>query len=137
MARAARICAGIFLPLLLAGCEGSELTTLGPTPPDQGIVIYIHADFAGSSQALNVDVPDLTRAQGPCSNGEEGEVPSWSECVSSVRVFPGWAATLYRDEDFKGRSVTVTSDTPNLRTLPGPCDGSFNDCVASIRVTRQ
>jgi hypothetical protein len=64
MAPAARVCVGIFLPLLLAGCEGSELTTLGPTPPDQGIVIYIHADFAGPSQALNVDVRDLTRAQG-------------------------------------------------------------------------
>jgi hypothetical protein len=64
-------------------------------------------------------------------------VPSWSKCVSSVRVFPGWSATLYRDEDFKGRSITVTSDTLNLRTLPGPCDGSFNDCVTSIRVTRQ
>ena len=57
--------------------------------------------------------------------------------MSSVRVFPGWSATLYRDEDFKGRSITVTSDTLNLRTLPGPCDGSFNDCVTSIRVTRQ
>jgi hypothetical protein len=124
-------------PLLLAGCEGSDLITLGPTPPDQGVVIYIHADFIGSSQAIDVDVRDLTRAQGPCSNGEEGEVPSWGKCVSSVRVLPGWSATLYRDEDFKGRSVTVTSDTPDLRNLPGPCDGGFNDCIRSIRVTRQ
>ena len=29
-----------------AGC-GSDLVTLGPTPVDQGIVIYIHADFSG------------------------------------------------------------------------------------------
>jgi hypothetical protein len=136
MPRAAMVGA-VFFPLLLAGCEGSDPITLGPTPPDQGIVMYIHADFTGSSQALNIDVRDLTRAQGPCSTGEEGEVPSWRKCMSSVRVFPGWSATLYRDEDFKGRSVTVTSDTPNLRNLPGPCDGSFNDCVTSIRVTRQ
>ena len=136
MTRAARVGAVLF-PLLLAGCEGSDLITLGPTPPDQGIVIYIHADFAGPSQAIDVDVRDLTRAQGPCSNGEEGEVPSWGKCVSSVRVLPGWSATLYRDEDFKGRSVTVTSDTPDLRNLPGPCDGGFNDCIRSIRVARQ
>jgi hypothetical protein len=45
--------------------------------------------------------------------------------------------TLYRDDDFKGRSVTLTADTPNLRELPGPCDGSFNDCVSSIRVTKR
>jgi hypothetical protein len=136
MTRAARVGAVLF-PLLLAGCEGSDLVTLGPTPPDQGIIIYIHADFVGSSQAVDVDVRDLTRAQGPCSSGQEGEVPSWGECVSSVRVLPGWSATLYRDEDFKGRSVTVTSDTPDLRNLPGPCDGGFNDCITSIRVTRQ
>jgi hypothetical protein len=136
MSRALRVCAGVVLPLLLAAC-GSDFIALGPTPPDQGIVIYIHADFAGSSQALNVDVRDLTKAEGPCSSGAEGEVPSWGKCVSSVRVFPGWSATFYRDEDFKGRSLTVTTDIPNLRNLPGPCDGSFNDCVRSIRVTRQ
>jgi hypothetical protein len=32
--------------------------------------------------------------------------------------------------------VTLTADTPNLTGLPGPCDGSFNDCVSSIRVTK-
>ena len=142
MGRAARVCAAI-LPLLVArrprataGC-GSDLTTLGPTPVDQGIVIYIHADFRGSSQGIVSDVHDLTKTEGPCSTGGEGEKPTWRECVSSVRVFPGWSAILYRDEDFKGRSVTITSDMPDLNTLPGPCDDTFNDCVRSIRVTRQ
>jgi hypothetical protein len=136
MARASRVCAGVVLSGLLAACE-SDFVVLGPTPPDQGIVIYIHADFIGASQSLDVDVRDLTRTEGPCSRGGEGEEPSWRECVSSIRVFPGWSAVLYRDEDFRGRSVTVTADAPNLRNLPGPCDGSFNDCVRSIRVTRQ
>jgi hypothetical protein len=136
MVCAARVCAGVLVSCLAAGC-GSDFVTLGPTPLDQGVVLYIHADFAGSSQQINVDVPDLAKAQGPCSRGEEGETPSWGECVSSIRVMPGWSATLYRDEDFRGRSITVSSDTPNLRYLPGPCDGTFNDCVTSIRVTRQ
>ena len=135
MTRAARVGAVLF-PLLLGGC-GSDLVILGPTPADRGIVIFIHADFTGSSQAIDVDVRDLIKAQGPCSSGAEGEQPSWGQCVSSVRVMPGWAATLYRDEDFKGRSVTVTADTPDLRRLPGPCDGGFNDCVRSIRVRKQ
>ncbi len=136
MARALRVCAGVTLSLALAGC-GSDWTILGPTPPEQGIVIYIHADFTGPSQALNVDVRDLTMTQGPCSTGAEGEEPSWRECVSSVHVFQGWSATFYRDEDFKGRSFTITSDAHDLRNIPGPCDRSFNDCVRSIRVTRQ
>jgi len=122
--------------LMLAGC-GTDLSVLGPTPPDQGIVIFMLADYAGSSQAVNVDVHDLTKTEGPCSSGGEGEQPTWKKCVSSVRVFPGWSATLYDDEDFKGRSITLTADTPNLRDLTGPCDGSFNDCVRSIRVTKQ
>ena len=136
MTRAVGLCAPVAVSLVLAGCE-SELVRLGPTPPEQGIVIYIHADFAGSSQAINVDVRDLTKTEGPCSSGGEGEKPSWGKCVSSIHVFPGWSATLYHDEDFKGRSVVITSDTSNLLNLPGPCDGTFNDCVRSIHVTTQ
>jgi Peptidase inhibitor family I36 len=125
--------------VVVFGCPGcGSIPALGPTPPDQGIVIYVHADFAGPAQALNVDVPDLGKVQGSCSSGAEGEVPTWADCISSVKVLPGWTATLYRDAKYKGASVTVTADTPNLRDLSGPCDrNSFNDCVSSIRVARQ
>jgi len=136
MAHTGRALAVVIVSLMVGGCA-SDLSVLGPTPPDQGIVIFMHADYAGSSQAVNVDVHDLTKTEGPCSSGGEGEQPTWKKCVSSVRVFPGWSATLYDDEDFKGRSITLTADTPNLRDLTGPCDGSFNDCVRSIRVTKQ
>ena len=136
MARTRKALAVVAATSMLAGC-GTDLTVLGPTPPEQGIVIFVHVDYAGSSQAVNVDVHDLTKTEGPCSSGAEGEAPTWRKCVSSVRVFPGWSATLYEDEDFKGRSLTLTADAPNLRDRSGPCDGSFNDCVRSIRVTRQ
>jgi hypothetical protein len=64
-------------------------------------------------------------------------VPTWGDCMSSLRVEAGWSATLYRDREFKGASVTVTENVANLTALPGPCAGSFNDCVSSIRVARQ
>ena len=137
MTRASTLCVGVALAALLAACDDSDFLILGPIPLDEGIIIYAHADYAGPSQALNADVRDLNRVEGPCTEGGEGETPSWRECVSSVRVLPGWTATLYEDEDFEGRSLTVTSDTPNLRVVPGPCDESFNDCVRSIRVMRQ
>jgi hypothetical protein len=125
------IAMGVLVAFVLAACE--SVMSLGPTPPGEGIVIFLHADFAGPSQALNVDVPDLGNVEGAC-----GETPRWSDCISSVKVNPGWAATLYRDKDYKGASVTVKADTPNLRDLRGPCDNdSFNDCVSSIRVSRQ
>jgi Peptidase inhibitor family I36 len=127
---------GVLVALVFAAC--GSIPSLGPTPAGEGIVIFLHADFAGPSQALNVDVPDLSKVQGACSSGEEGETPSWSDCISSVKVNPGWTATLYRDKNYKGASVAVNADTPSLRDLRGPCDkDSFNDCVSSIRVARQ
>ena len=71
-----------------------------------------------------------------------GEIPAETARIARAAFPRGTVVTelrdefsdLYRDEDFKGRNVTVTSDTPDLRTLPGPCDRGFNDCVTSIRV---
>ena len=126
----------LVLAVLIPSCS-EPLEILGPTPAGgKGITIYLHADYAGPSQAVNHDVRDLENVEGPCTHGAEGEVQTWSDCMSSVRVEPGWSVTLYRDDDFKGRSVRLTADTPNLTALPGPCDGGFNDCVSSIRVTK-
>ena len=126
---------GVLVMLVAAAC--GSIPALGPTPAGEGVVIYLHADFAGPSQAINVDVPDLGRVQGSCSSGAEGETPTWANCVSSVKVMPGWSAILYRNANYKGDSVSVTADTPNLRELRGPCKDTFNDCVSSIRVLRQ
>jgi len=126
----------LLLALAMPGCSDS-LETLGPTPSGEGATIYIHADYAGTSQSVNRDVADLGKVEGPCTNGAEGERPTWSDCMSSVRVAPGWTVTLYRDDEFKGASVTLTADSPNLRMLPGPCDGSFNDCVSSLKIAKQ
>lgn len=131
-----RRCSLFVLTLLSPGCM-ERLAIPGPTPVGEGITLYIHADFAGASQAINVDVGNLGKIEGPCTNSEEGEKPTWSDCVSSLRVVPGWSVTLYRDRDFRGQSVTLTADTPSLGTLRGPCDGSFNDCVSSIKVSKQ
>ena len=130
------IATGVLAALVLVACGG--LSSLGPTPAGEGIVIFLNADFTGPSQALNADVPDLSKVEGACSSGQEGEAPSWSDCISSIKVHPGWIATLHRDRNYQGGSVTVTADTPSLRDLRGPCDkDSFNDCVSSIRVARR
>jgi hypothetical protein len=122
--------------LILAACGGAII--LGPTDPADGIIIFIHANFAGTSQQMAVDVTDLGDVEGPCLEGDEdSRTGRWDDCISSVRVMPGWKATFYRDDDFKGQSFTLTADAPDLTRVPGPCDGSFNDCVTSIRVSRQ
>jgi hypothetical protein len=123
---------------LLAACA-DELPT-APTEVMVGITIYKDANYGGASALLKADVRDLKDFAGPC----EWEVNSypystsgsnWNDCISSIRVAPGWRATVYRDGDFKGDSLEITADTPNLQLVPGSCphDG-FNDCITSIQV---
>jgi hypothetical protein len=126
----------VLLVVLLPACS-DPLITLGPVPSDQGVTFHIHAGFAGAGQSVNADIRDLAKVEGPCTSGAEGEKPTWADCISSMRIVSGWKATLYEDKEFEGRSVTLTTDTPDLTKVPGPCDGSFNDCVSSMKVARQ
>jgi hypothetical protein len=122
--------------VLFAACEGQE--PIGPTPPDEGVIVYIHANFVGTSQQINQDVPNLQNVEGPCVVGDEnGSTATWNDCISSVRVLPGWQVTLYEDRDFRGPSLGTTEDILDLRRRYGPCDGSFNDCVTSMRVSKR
>jgi hypothetical protein len=50
----------------------------------------------------------------------------FNDRISSVRVF-GADVRIFRDQNFRGRSADIRSDTPNLR-------GSWRDTVSSIRV---
>lgn len=130
------VCATAFL-LASLSC-GSQPQILGPTAVDEGIVIYIHSEFRGSAQAIAVDVRDLAKVEGPCASGDSESVTlSWDNCISSIRVMPGWGATVYKDRDFRGESREVTADELNLSALRGSCDGSFNDCVSSLKVFRK
>ena len=123
--------------LLVPACT-DPLEILGPAPVDQGIVIYIHSEFRGTSQALTADVSNLGRVEGPCAKGDDESVElTWDDCVSSIKVKPGWGATLYRDRDFRGASRELTADVLSLEAISGSCDGSFNDCVSSVRVYRK
>jgi hypothetical protein len=123
MRRAFRVCVAV-LPLLLAGCDG-DFTVLGPTPAGEGIIIFIHVDFAGSSQAINVDVRDLQKTEGPCSDGGEGETPSWHKCVSSVRVFPGLAVPPPSNH-------TETRQLARKQTTRTPRSSARDHCTVTV-----
>lgn len=121
--------------VVLAPACGAQRQPLGPTGVDDGIVVYIHSGFRGSSQAIATDVSNLDTVEGPCVAGD-GESPtlSWDDCISSIRVMPGWGATVYRDRDFKGAALELTADSLDLSAASGSCRGSFNDCISSLRV---
>ena len=132
-----RIVSVTALAVLAPAC-GAQRQPLGPTSLDEGIVVYIHSGFRGSSQAIATDVPNLDKVEGPCAKGDgETTTLSWDDCVSSIRVLPGWGATVYRDRDFKGAALELTADSLDLSAASGSCSGSFNDCISSLRVYRR
>ena len=108
-----------------------------------GIAIYEHANFLGESSQVGSDISDLDDFRGPCEHETSDAYGTttykdWNDCMSSIRVAPGWRATVYRDPNFRGESLEVIQDVPNLQLVPGTCshDG-LNDCISSIRVRRQ
>jgi hypothetical protein len=44
---------------------------------------------------------------------------------------------VYGDNDYKGSSLVVTGDIPDLRNVSGKCSDGMDDCISSIRVSRQ
>lgn len=132
-----RVTCAATLALLLPAC-GSGLQPLGPTAVDEGIVVYIHSGFRGSSQAIAADVANLGKVEGPCAKGDgESTTLSWDDCISSIRVMPGWGVTVYRDREFKGATIELTADSLDLSAITGSCSGSYNDCISSLRVSRR
>src|SRR6266540_1675093 len=130
------------LALTLAGCD--KMLPMAPSDWATGIIIYEHANYLGQSALVDKDISSLEDYKGPCSetstgaNGTSDTSYFWKNCISSVRVAAGWKAIVYKDKNFKGASYEVLSDVSNLQLVPGDCDhGGFNDCIESIRVSRQ
>jgi hypothetical protein len=126
-----RVCGIAVTFAALPGCEvtlpvaPSELTT--------GIIIYEHANYLGQSAHVTEDIKDVRSIdRGPCAL-EDGT--TWNDCVSSVRVAPGTRVTLFRDPNFRGESLELTGDMPNLQLAKGSCSHEgLNDCVTAIRI---
>jgi hypothetical protein len=134
--RASGLVTAIALAALAYGCNPSELP-MAPTPFLTGVILYEHANFLGNSAHLTADVADLRNFKGPCTQNEDTH--DWNDCVSSVRVAPGWRATLYRGTNYRDDALEVTEDVVNLQLVKEhDCDrGGLNDCVSSVRVRQQ
>jgi len=127
--------------VLVTACDG--LPSLPPAPSElsRGVTIFEHANFLGESAYLESSEEDLEEFDGPCEhettdgNGSSGTTHDWNDCISSIRVAPGWRAIVYRDDDYKGQSIEITAEAPNLQLVQGSCDHEgLNDCVTSIKV---
>ena len=136
--RQALVLAGV---ALFAGCQSSLPTA--PAELTSGIVIFEDSNYMGASAHVTEDLKNLEDFKGPCiktetsSNGIGSSKDVWGDCISSIRVAPGWRATVYRDDGYDGDRLDVTGDIPNLQLVSGDCSkGGFNDCISSIRLIR-
>jgi hypothetical protein len=122
--------------LFVLACEESPLAPV--VPEGEGIVIYRDINFQAAAQAFNSDQKDLDAVDGACRRDDgENSTPNWGDCISSVRVNPGWMATFYVDDSWRGPSFTASEDVSNFNTISGPCrGGGFNDCISSIRISK-
>jgi hypothetical protein len=138
LSRVSGLVAATALAALAQGCSYTELP-MAPTQLTAGIILYEHANFLGNSAHLTGDVHDLRDFRGPCFEGDDASSRNWSDCVSSVRVAPGWRATLYRDANYDDDALAIIEDVANLELVRGyDCDhGGMNDCISSVRVRQQ
>lgn len=125
---------------LALGCQ-KNLPPAGPLDAvvPSGIYIYEDVDYSGESAHVTTDLKNLGDYNGPCPKYDYSAASStsvkygWQDCISSIKVAPGWQATVYVDTDFRGAALELTADMPNLTQVAG----TWNDCISSIRVRRQ
>ena len=132
-----RISAATVVVVALAGSGCRESLPTAPGELQTGIIVYEHADFLGAAAHITTNVSDLKDYDGPCievdSDGSTN-ADFWNDCISSIRVAPGWRAHVYEHDDFDGDYIEVTGDVANLRFVGTGCSDGFNDCITSIRV---
>lgn len=125
--------ASFLVPILLAGCGGSD--PIGPDPIS-GITVFARPDYRGPHRTFVHDVEDLKLLiddpqpdEDDCAAKLFGQ-EYWTDCVSSIRVSEGWQAIVYEHDNFRGDSLTVTVDIPDLRAW------TWDDRISSLRVRR-
>jgi Peptidase inhibitor family I36 len=89
-----------------------------------GVCVYDRPAFEGREQCfgLGTDVGDLGRSG------------NWSDRISSIRVFGRAAVVLYRDIEFRGESIIVDRDVPDLAQIPARGFRSWDRQVSSLAV---
>ena len=75
------------------------------TGPSEGVTLYEHPNFGGGARTFDGSFSDLDFIEGPCGSVDFADEGDWENCASSVRVSPGWEATLYEGNDANAHSA--------------------------------
>lgn len=93
-------------------------------PIAEGICVYDHPNYEGRSTCWsgNQELSDLGRSGG------------WSDKIYSIRVFGRTSAVVYRDIGFRGASMVVDRDIPDLSQLGGNGFRDWGRQISSIQI---
>jgi hypothetical protein len=102
--------------MLASGSAASAQRERDDTPRRQGACFYEHADYRGQYFCAQVG-DDISRL--PAGANDR---------VSSIRLLGGAEVTIFDNTQFRGGSLRLNSDVPNL------ADEGFNDRISSILI---
>ena len=86
-----------------------------------GVTVYKDTNYGGASVKYGVGSHNYNEIR----RNDPGD-----DAISSVKVDPGYRVILYWDPNYRGRSLTLTKDTPNLVNY------GANDQPSSLRVEK-
>jgi hypothetical protein len=93
----------------------------------EGICVYEERNYQGRSECWTGGerLDDLAR------------VGNWSDRISSIRVFGRSRAVAYRDIGFRGESVVIDRDIPDLGQLSANGFRNWNHQISSMQIESQ
>jgi peptidase inhibitor family I36 len=86
-----------------------------------GVCVYDRPNYRGRSQCWNAG-EDLSNLAG------------WGDRISSIRVFGGATALVYRDSGFRGESIMLDRDIPDLSQIPGRAFRNWAGQISSLQI---
>ncbi|AXT53861.1 T9SS C-terminal target domain-containing protein [Aquimarina sp. BL5] len=104
------------IKITLGGIDGDS------NPNDSAVTLYLDCSYSGTAVGLS---------EGSYTKAQLAALGIPNDMVSSLRVNPGYKATLYWDDNFTGASLEKTSDDSCLTN-----DGNWNDEMTSILVSK-
>jgi hypothetical protein len=108
------------------------LPSEGAAPGEAGELIYYNI-IGNSSVVFFQDVnfggqASLPLAKGSYTLSQLQAMGIPNDWASSVRIPPGTSVTLFQDDNFSGASWTLTSDTPDFRSLKPNANDEMSSC---------
>jgi len=89
-----------------------------------GICVYDRPNYEGRSQCWT----------GNETLGDLAQQGSWSDRISSIRVFGRTTAVVYRDIGFRGASLVVDRDIPDLAQFGGQGFRNWDHQISSLQI---